>query len=618
VILQKPRIQLKQLHWKKLDDDAKELLEYKNSVWGNGSAGTNSSSSKATDIIAIDAAGITELFRQKRRGKPSKSSGKKGDKPAAEASQEAQEVVLFPNKGYGVDIFLARLRMDNAAICRAMAQMNENVLNPDRLQKFIKFVPTAKEIQTVVTYMASKGAKEALLSKTARFFYALRTVRGLPDLKTRLTLFLFKQQFDELCSTIQVNLDKVHRASRALQQSASLKTVLRLILAIGNHLNAHTRKGNARGFRLETLAQLKSTKTSDNKLTLLQYVVQIVRDKYPDAMQLCKELSCLASAARIEAQFVESEVRAVALKLRKVTKALKMLGADEKKKKEPAAEDDEFKVVMGSWSEHADKDVKLLQTKYKECQEHAKSSVAYFGQPVKELVEGGVLQWHVLFERFAVFVAEVSQADKFLTTREKQRKKQAQRASMELAVQTRRKNKAPPPLSPMEMMARAMQSSPASDLKKVEKKTSSKKKTATTTTKSSSAVASSNKSPASPSRLRSILKTQKSKKFIRLVALSRSAQAAQQDQKKKTMTGSSTSSTSSDALDASELAPPPHKRRMHRRMQSKSQLLSDRIKSSGSPKADSSALPPCRDCGCSSFSPHQFKPMSCRHCFHKH
>ena len=77
-------------------------------------------------------------------------------------------------------------------------------------------------------------------------------------------------QVTELRETSQL----MSEASAQLRGSAALRQTLHLVLAVGNELNSGTAGGDARGFRLSSLAQLVSTKSADGKSTLLHYVAK--------------------------------------------------------------------------------------------------------------------------------------------------------------------------------------------------------------------------------------------------------------------------------------------------------------------------------------------------------
>ena len=59
-------------------------------------------------------------------------------------------------------------------------------------------------------------------------------------------------------------------------QPFSLGVVLATVLALGNHLNGSTARGGAYGFKLNTLTKLINTKTTDNKMNLLHYLIEIL------------------------------------------------------------------------------------------------------------------------------------------------------------------------------------------------------------------------------------------------------------------------------------------------------------------------------------------------------
>jgi hypothetical protein len=63
--------------------------------------------------------------------------------------------------------------------------------------------------------------------------------------------------------------------SQFLTTSKSLKTVLAIILTLGNYMNGGNRtRGQADGFGLEILAKLRDVKSKDSSVTLLHFIVR--------------------------------------------------------------------------------------------------------------------------------------------------------------------------------------------------------------------------------------------------------------------------------------------------------------------------------------------------------
>ena len=90
-------------------------------------------------------------------------------------------------------------------------------------------------------------------------------------------------QFAEKRGSIEERINVVVEAVSQLKNSAHLPKLLQLVLSLGNHLNAGTKKGQAAGFRMSSLIQLSSTKSVDNKTTALRVLATILR---ADHMQL--------------------------------------------------------------------------------------------------------------------------------------------------------------------------------------------------------------------------------------------------------------------------------------------------------------------------------------------
>jgi hypothetical protein len=69
---------------------------------------------------------------------------------------------------------------------------------------------------------------------------------------------------------------RTHRTTRCATQELvdndNIREVLQCVLAVGNHMNGGTRRGQADGFNIEFLTKLRDVKTRDNKSTLIRCV----------------------------------------------------------------------------------------------------------------------------------------------------------------------------------------------------------------------------------------------------------------------------------------------------------------------------------------------------------
>ena len=69
---------------------------------------------------------------------------------------------------------------------------------------------------------------------------------------------------------------------------------------LGNYMNADGQRGGAPGFRISSVNKLTDTKSADNQMTLLHYIVQLVEAKVPEALNLKQQLADLAEEAEAE------------------------------------------------------------------------------------------------------------------------------------------------------------------------------------------------------------------------------------------------------------------------------------------------------------------------------
>lgn len=72
------------------------------------------------------------------------------------------------------------------------------------------------------------------------------------------------------------------------------------MLTLGNFLNGGTARGAAFGFKLNALLKLSDTKTTDNKSSLLHYLIKIMTTKYAklDLVSFTDEITTVEEAKR--------------------------------------------------------------------------------------------------------------------------------------------------------------------------------------------------------------------------------------------------------------------------------------------------------------------------------
>ena len=109
-------------------------------------------------------------------------------------------------------------------------------------------------------------------------------------------IFHFFQNF-QVVKMVKPQIDTVSVASKSLRNSAKLKRVLELILALGNYMNS-AKKGPCYGFKLQSLDSLTITKSTDKKQHLVHYLNDLVLSRYPELKGFEGELKFIEKAAQ--------------------------------------------------------------------------------------------------------------------------------------------------------------------------------------------------------------------------------------------------------------------------------------------------------------------------------
>jgi hypothetical protein len=158
------------------------------------------------------------------------------------------------------------------------------------------------------------------------------------------------------------------------------------ILAVGNHLNGGTYRGQARGFRLETLLRLTDVKAVDRKTSLLHFVVKELQKTSPGVEFLSTELESVKLAASLHLDGTKEALGQIVSGLKQVNdEVLKAAGADPEQDTETSTEEthDRFRDVMIPFADSADAhvvDAKRLATS---ADDAMKGVTEFFGEPFK-------------------------------------------------------------------------------------------------------------------------------------------------------------------------------------------------------------------------------------------
>ena len=160
------------------------------------------------------------------------------------------------------------------------------------------------------------AALQEMAADVARFAPADRymwEMQKIPRLGERLEAIVFRRQFEERVGQLERRLAALAAAGDELLRSAGFRQLLELTLALGNFVNRGAR-GDARAFRLRSLAALKDTRSStDRRVSLLHHLAAVVDHDaaLAPARHLAAELPSLAAAADLDPAALAGELAAL-------------------------------------------------------------------------------------------------------------------------------------------------------------------------------------------------------------------------------------------------------------------------------------------------------------------
>uniref|UniRef100_A0A8C0UY91 Formin 1 n=1 Tax=Cyanistes caeruleus TaxID=156563 RepID=A0A8C0UY91_CYACU len=207
----------------------------------------------------------------------SKDTTQEKRKPLSETYEKktkAKKIIklLDGKRSQTVGILISSLHLEMKDIQQAILCVDDSVVDLETLEALYENRAQKDELEKIKQYyQTSKEEELKLLDKPEQFLYELSQI---PNFAERAQCIIFQSVFSEGITSVHRKVDIVTRASKALLSMKSVKEILGLILAFGNHMNGGNRtRGQADGFGLEILPKLKDVKSRDNGINLVDYVV---------------------------------------------------------------------------------------------------------------------------------------------------------------------------------------------------------------------------------------------------------------------------------------------------------------------------------------------------------
>jgi len=318
----------------------------------------------------------------------------KQDSKDTEKKKAKKISIVDPKRTQNVSIFLSKFKMESDVILKAVKDCDETVLNAENAQRLLVNLPQKEEMAAIKEYLQNGGTMDNL--ETVETFFV--QLNEIPRIKTRMDCWLFKLTFPEKMGELRPALLKVDKAVRDMKRKGkNFLKVIEIILAVGNFMNGSTTRGNCMGFTLNSLMKISDTRSTDNKSTLLHYLVQYMEVKHPDVLKWTKELNSVRHATKVSYPAVAGEIANMKKNTASIEKKVQSVLQEEGRKP------DNFDRIMPLSIERCKKEFEELEKLYDTVNENYKRLAEKFGENYKttppEVLFGMVAEFIHLFKK---------------------------------------------------------------------------------------------------------------------------------------------------------------------------------------------------------------------------
>ena len=203
----------------------------------------------------------------------------------------AKEIIVLDHKrSNAINIGMTKLPPPRI-IKAAVIKMDSSTMNREGVEKLLTMLPTEEE--TVRIQEAQEVQPDIPLGTAEQFLLTLSSITGL---EARLRLWSFKMEMDVVEKEVCDPLMDLKNGLAALRLNPTFKTILNVLLTIGNFLNG----SQCKGFQLDYLEKVPEVKDTVHKHSLLYHMTYWVLEICPTSSDLYSEIGPLTRASRTD------------------------------------------------------------------------------------------------------------------------------------------------------------------------------------------------------------------------------------------------------------------------------------------------------------------------------
>ncbi|KAG0339662.1 hypothetical protein BG004_006719 [Podila humilis] len=350
----KPTRPMKQLFWNKLPTGTIAQTVWKDICDPSSNLGT----------VDLDYTEIDELFCKNQAGTNTTAS--------AMAEKKKNTSLLNVNRANNIAIMLSRIKLTYPEIRVALMEILDQKLSIENLKAIKQYVPGGDEIELIKEH---EGDFESL-GNADRFY---KEILDIPRLSERLAAMIFRRRLEIEVSELKPELDVLRWTIEELKNSMKLRSLLKTILLMGNHMNAASFRGNAYGFQLDALLKIRDTKGSDSAKpgcsTLLHYLAKAIHAKNPDLLKFLDEVPHLEAAARISVPTLMNTMNSFVAGMNQIREECRVL-----RRIRISPPNDKFLEIMENFVESNEEGIQQIMATGQQLEQDLKNLLMFYGE----------------------------------------------------------------------------------------------------------------------------------------------------------------------------------------------------------------------------------------------
>jgi len=373
----------RKLHWKPIADRNLE-----NTVWAeinDAKASPRQPTMEAPELVRAKSGRlpVEVLERLFKNAGPVPAGAKSAPGTRRKTTFQEQVTILDTRRAQNVGIILAGLGFPSSELNERLQTLNVQGLDLESLEKCKDVIPTEEEVERMSTF---RGDPSTLRDVEQRL-YPLCLLTRLPQ---RLNIMNFAVELQQVSADLKKEIETMTTAAEQVKTSRQLRTILRVVLTLGNFVNHGTTESLAtKGFSVEALPKLIEMKSAIHpSVTMLHFVAyrvlgattepgckvgQVPGDPCP-LRTLRDELNSVGAASRIMSNLIQKQLEAMEQKTKMVASEMKFAS-----KYEPEAIDS-LKRIQGQGEVWMDE----LTVKFNECERQLLDLLHFFGEDPKQ------------------------------------------------------------------------------------------------------------------------------------------------------------------------------------------------------------------------------------------